>query len=247
MFSQDSAVRQAPAKTGTIGTRILARPRGYNRPSSERSSKSDRSSRSTNSYSQDEQTSCEEPGNACTNKTTVGEDDVIDLRRIVSVAQLETDNSMHRPHDPAIISLRMCTTTSRNDPDNDECLRRFSPGAPDHLGSLNKMSNPNSELDPASYPTSTATNEWGPMQSQNFSSRRRLLADSEAAEGSNATVSLSSEREEYFSTTCKSYMNLCYVDHLIASRTDRTQVFLPLSFMGLYVVMVDCQSQITGT
>lgn len=202
-MSQDAAVRQAPAKTGTIGTRILARPRGYNRPSSERSSKSDRSSRSTNSYSQDEQTSCEEPGNASTNKRTVGED-VIDLRRIVSVAQLETDNSMQRPHDPAI-SLSMCTTTSRNDPDNDECLGRFSPGAPDHLGSLNEMSNPNSELDPASYPTSTVTNEWGPMQSQN-SLRRRLLADSEAAEGSNATVSLSSEREEYFSTTYKSYI-----------------------------------------
>lgn len=202
-MSQDAAVRQAPAKTGTIGTRILARPRGYNRPSSERSSKSDRSSRSTNSYSQDEQTSCEEPGNASTNKRTVGED-VIDLRRIVSVAQLETDNSMQRPHDPAI-SLSMCTTTSRNDPDNDECLGRFSPGAPDHLGSLNEMSNPNSELDPASYPTLTVTNEWGPMQSQN-SLRRRLLADSEAAEGSNATVSLSSEREEYFSTTYKSYI-----------------------------------------
>lgn len=200
-MSQDAAVRQAPAKTGTIGTRILARPRGYNRPSSERSSKSDRSSRSTRSYSQDEQTSCEEPGNASTNKRTVRED-VIDLRRIVSVTQLETDNSMQRPHDPAI-SLSMCTTTSRNEPDNDECLGKFSPGAPDHLGSLNEMSNPNSELDPASYPTSTNTNEWGPMQSQN-SSRRRLLADSEAAEGSNATVSLSSEREEYFSTTCKS-------------------------------------------
>lgn len=219
LVSQDSAVRQAPAKTGTIGTRILARPRGYDRPSSERSSKSDRSSRSTNSYSQDEQTSCEEPANACTNeRLTVGED-VINLRtRIVSV---ETDNSMQRLHDPAI-SLRMCTTTtSRNDPDNDECLGRFSPGAPDHLGSLNEMSsNPNSELDPASYPTSTVTNEWGPMQSQN-SSRRRLLADSEAAEGSNATVSLSSEREEYFSTTCKSYtINLCYVDHLIYSITN---------------------------
>lgn len=202
LVSQDSAVRQAPAKTGTIDTRILARPRGYKRPSSERCSKSDRSSRSTNSYSQDEQTSCEEPGNASTNKRTVG-DDVIDLRRIVCVAQLETDISMQRPHDPAI-SLSMCTTTSRNDPGNDECLGGFSPGAPDHLGTLNEMSNPNSELDPASYPTSTVTNERGPMQSQNSS--RRLLADSEAAEGSNATVSLSSEREEYFSTTCKSYI-----------------------------------------
>lgn len=210
-LSQDSAVRRAPAKTGIIGARLSARPGGYNRPSSERSSKSDRSSRSTDSYSQDEQTSCEEPGNASTNKTAVGED-VIDIRRIVSVAQQDSDNSMQRPHDPAI-SLSMYTTTSMSHTGNDECLGRLSPGDPDHLGTSIEMSNPNSELDPVSYPTSAVTNEWGPMQSRN-SSRRRRLGKSEAAERSNATVSLSSEREDYFSTTCKSYI-ICAMSNIL--------------------------------